>query len=109
EFCFSITNKYKIRNGIGKWLLREAMKGILPEKVRTRKDKAGFIAPADEWFRTVNKNHLYQIINDDLNYKKEMFNKEKLNRIFTEHIEEKSNHYMFLWQLINIHEWRMAI
>jgi asparagine synthase (glutamine-hydrolysing) len=39
----------KIRNGWTKYLLREAMKGTLPEKVRLRRSKLGFPAPEEEW------------------------------------------------------------
>ncbi|HOM41705.1 MAG TPA: asparagine synthase C-terminal domain-containing protein [Bacteroidales bacterium] len=40
-----------IRNGTTKHLLREAMKDILPEKIRSRNDKIGFGTPQEEWFR----------------------------------------------------------
>ena len=43
-----------ITGGIVKPLLREAMKGLLPEKIRIRRDKIGFGTPEDEWFRTPN-------------------------------------------------------
>jgi asparagine synthase (glutamine-hydrolysing) len=42
----------KIRNGYTKWILRESMKGILPESIRLRQDKIGFDNPSDEWLRT---------------------------------------------------------
>ena len=42
----------KLRQGWTKQIMREAMKGLLPEQIRLRKDKMGFITPEDEWFRT---------------------------------------------------------
>lgn len=105
EFCFSLPNNLKIRNGVGKWILREAMKGILPEDVRTRKDKAGFIAPADEWFRTTNKQQIHDLINSEALQSRKVFNIEQLNVIFDEHCRGTKNHAMFLWQLINVELW----
>jgi len=105
EFCFSLPNKFKIRNGVGKWILREAMKGILPEDVRTRKDKAGFIAPADEWFRTINKKQIFDIINSDSFNSRNLFNINRVNEMFKEHVERKKNHQMVLWQIINLELW----
>lgn len=105
EYCFSLPNEYKIRNGIGKWVLREAMKGILPEKVRTRKDKAGFLAPADKWFRMENKDQIRELINSDTIKNIGIFNIDALNKIFDEHLCENANHHMFLWQFINIGLW----
>jgi asparagine synthase (glutamine-hydrolysing) len=39
----------KDRAPIPKFMLREAMKGILPEKIRTRYDKMGFPVPFQKW------------------------------------------------------------
>ncbi len=105
EYCFSLPNRFKIRNGVGKWILREAMKGILPEDVRTRKDKSGFIAPADEWFRTINRKQIFDIINSDSFNSRNLFNIKRVNEMFEEHVERKKNHQMVLWQIINLELW----
>ncbi len=105
EFCFSLPNKFKIRRGLGKWLLRESMKGVLPEKVRTRKDKAGFIAPANEWFRTTNRRELYDLINSPSVKSRGIFKVDRLNAIYDEHLAGGKDHQMFLWQLINLELW----
>jgi len=41
EFAFSIPVEYKIRDATGKWILRKAMEGHLPDKVINRQ-KAKF-------------------------------------------------------------------
>ncbi|HPD76318.1 MAG TPA: asparagine synthase (glutamine-hydrolyzing) [Methanoregulaceae archaeon] len=41
----------KIRNGITKHLLRRAAKGLIPESVRCRKDKMGFVTPEEVWMK----------------------------------------------------------
>lgn len=105
EYCFSLPDKFKIRKGLGKWILRESMRGILPEVVRTRKDKAGFIAPADIWFRTVNRNQIQSLMHSGTLEKRGLFNIQKLDGIFKEHLEGLKNHQMFLWQLINLELW----
>ena len=51
EFAVNCPPEFKLRDGWSKWLLRNAMKGILPEKVRLRKTKLGFDAPVAEWMR----------------------------------------------------------
>jgi len=106
EFAFKLDNSFKIKQGIGKWILRESMKGILPEKVRTRKDKAGLIAPADKWFRTINKNQILDMLNDDI--LADIFDIEKLKEVYQRHLDGE-NHQMFLWQLINFYIWYKKI
>jgi len=105
EYCFSLPDRFKIRNGTGKWVLREAMKDVLPENVRTRKDKAGFIAPADEWFRTINREQVRDLINSASFTGRGIFNVKKVNEIFDRHLEGEENHQMFLWQIVNLELW----
>lgn len=42
----------KLKNGWTKYVMRNAMKGILPEKIRLRKDKIGFATPEDVWLKS---------------------------------------------------------
>jgi asparagine synthase (glutamine-hydrolysing) len=48
EFCFSIPSRHLIRNGFGKAVLREAMRGIAPGFVINAHRKVGFNAPIAE-------------------------------------------------------------
>jgi asparagine synthase (glutamine-hydrolysing) len=49
--AFSVAEDWKVKGKLGKVLLREAMKGRIPEIVRTRVDKMGFPTPSTNWFR----------------------------------------------------------
>jgi len=49
EYLFKLPMSAKIHDGRTKFLLRNAMKDILPEKVRLRRSKLGFPAPEEEW------------------------------------------------------------
>ena len=49
ELIFSLPVSYKIKNGWTKYILRKSMREILPEKIRCRKDKMGFVTPQDMW------------------------------------------------------------
>ncbi len=51
EFAVNCPPEFKLRDGWSKWILRNAMKGILPEKVRLRRTKLGFDAPDATWMR----------------------------------------------------------
>jgi asparagine synthase (glutamine-hydrolysing) len=48
-YSFSLPDESKIGCGYSKRILREAMRGILPEKVRTRTPKIGFQSPLESW------------------------------------------------------------
>jgi asparagine synthase (glutamine-hydrolysing) len=51
EFAVNCPPSFKVRNGWSKWMLRDAMKGTLPEQIRLRKTKRGFDAPVAQWTR----------------------------------------------------------
>jgi len=49
ELVLGMPDECKIRAGVAKHMLREAMAGVLPETVRTRRDKLGFATAEEEW------------------------------------------------------------
>ena len=49
EYGVSLPDHLKVKNGWSKYAIRETMRGILPEVVRTRKTKLGFAAPDRRW------------------------------------------------------------
>lgn len=51
EFVFSLPSQTKVGKGYTKRVLREAMKGLLPDAIRLNKHKIGFNAPIVDWFR----------------------------------------------------------
>ena len=50
QFGFSMPSKYKIRNGVTKWALKEVAKKFIPKEIVERIDKRGFSAPVNKWF-----------------------------------------------------------
>ncbi|EQB34418.1 hypothetical protein M947_11085 [Sulfurimonas hongkongensis] len=50
QYAFSIESKYKIKNGITKWILKEVSKKFIPNEISNRTDKRGFSAPINKWF-----------------------------------------------------------
>jgi asparagine synthase (glutamine-hydrolysing) len=49
---FSLSSKWKLNGSWNKYVLREAMRGTIPESVRTRADKMGFPVPSRRWLTT---------------------------------------------------------
>jgi asparagine synthase (glutamine-hydrolysing) len=52
EFLIRLPAGFKLRDGRSKAILREAMVNVLPEEVRERTDKMGFVTPQDQWLRS---------------------------------------------------------
>src|SRR3989441_5101106 len=50
EFAIALPPQLKVRDGVGKYLLKKAVEGLLPHEIIYR-PKQGFGAPIAEWFR----------------------------------------------------------
>ena len=57
-YTFSLPWTSKVGGTYTKRIMRDALKGILPEKIRTRRDKIGWNAPHHEWFKGPLKNEI---------------------------------------------------
>lgn len=51
EFALSLPDEKKINKGTTKYILREGMKDILPEKIVNRKDKMAFVTAEEVWIK----------------------------------------------------------
>jgi hypothetical protein len=49
SYALSLPMDWRMRGPWNKYVLREAMRGRMPESVRTRQDKMGFPTPAAKW------------------------------------------------------------
>lgn len=53
QLMFSFNGDKKIKDGVSKYLLREAFKDMLPNKIYTRYDKRGFETPMKKWMSSL--------------------------------------------------------
>ena len=51
EFCLSLPDHLKIQQAVRKYILREAMQPLLPQKVYRRYDKLGYATPQKRWMK----------------------------------------------------------
>lgn len=51
EFLLTLPTEYKIRRGRTKAVLRQALRGIVPDAILDRRDKVGFVTPQDVWMK----------------------------------------------------------
>lgn len=51
EFCLNLADRDKLRDGVSKAVLRDSMRGTVPDVVLDRRDKLGFVTAEPEWLR----------------------------------------------------------
>jgi asparagine synthase (glutamine-hydrolysing) len=101
EYAMDLPLHMRVRDGVGKWLLKRAVRGLIPDEVIDR-PKVGFGAPVREWlagpFGAFAKNRL-------LGDRTGLFNGEVVRRLWDEHVSGRVNRSLHLWVLLNLVLW----
>lgn len=106
EKTIATSSDLKIKEGTTKHILREAMTGILPEKIRLRQDKIGFSTPQDEWLREPE----WQILVNEILGSKSFINRnivdsQTAKKLYTKHLSGKQNVSKEIWKWIHLEIW----
>jgi asparagine synthase (glutamine-hydrolysing) len=106
ERTLSLSPGKIIKQGTTKYILRQAMKGILPEPIRTRRDKIGFATPWDKWFKTAAfKNFIFDILHSAAFKERGILNVEKCLKGFENFISGKISIPKEVWKWVNLELW----
>lgn len=105
ELAARIPARYKIHGGLRKWILRDALKDMLPHDHLLKK-KRGFRVPLNRWFRGELRPQIRQSILDGSPAMWSLLDKPSverfLNRTDTEPHVDMSDH---IWALLWLSEW----
>jgi asparagine synthase (glutamine-hydrolysing) len=104
EFTAKMPVEMKLRGKTTKWVLREAMKGILPEEILTRK-KMGFPVPVGSWFRDRFKSVIDEYVLSERALARGIFERDFVREIVAKH-NAGENHDERLWFLVNFEIWQ---
>jgi asparagine synthase (glutamine-hydrolysing) len=99
-----LPDRFRVRGHTGKWLLREAMKRVLPAHILSR-PKVGFRVPVNEWFQGSMRAYLHDHLLGADSRTRKYFQEKALSRVLTEHAQGRQNHEKLLWCLLNLELW----
>jgi asparagine synthase (glutamine-hydrolysing) len=103
-FAMSLPQESKLNHGFTKYILRESMKGIMPEDIRTRKLKIGLGAPLADWFNGPLNNFLLQLAEGKKLKETSFLNKNNISETINNNCRNKSwndNNALAVWPVIN--------
>ncbi|MGA1791063.1 MAG: asparagine synthetase B family protein [bacterium] len=95
----------KVKGEKGKWVLREASQGLVPDWV-LKKKRQGFTLPIGRWFRGPLKGMLSDYLDRDIIQKRGIFNPIEIQRLIRAHLEEKADLSLQIWGLITLEAWQ---
>jgi asparagine synthase (glutamine-hydrolysing) len=106
EKTLATSSSLIIRKGTTKYILREAMTGILPDKIRSRKDKIGFGTPEDEWMRTEQwQNLITDLLKSPSFRERKLIDPEIALNHYQVHLSGKANLSKEIWKWIHLELW----
>lgn len=103
EFTGRMPERMKLRGKTTKWVLREAMKGILPDEILNR-PKMGFPVPVGGWFRNEFKHIVDEYVLSERALGRGIFSPEYVRQLVAAH-NAGENHDERLWALVNFEIW----
>jgi asparagine synthase (glutamine-hydrolysing) len=103
-FVSSLPDNFRVRGWCGKWVLREAGKRLLPERILARR-KVGFRVPVNEWFRGKMRDFLVDHLQSASSNTRAYYDARALDRVLGEHLNGRQNHEKLLWTLLNLEVW----
>jgi asparagine synthase (glutamine-hydrolysing) len=105
EFCLGLPYDVKMKNGVTKHILRQAMSRDLPPAVRDRKDKKGYPTPMARWFRESSQRHLKDILYDKRTADRKIFNMEGIRFYVERHCEGKTDASWQIYRWVTTELW----
>jgi asparagine synthase (glutamine-hydrolysing) len=109
EFGLSIPFAWKYRRGKTKWILREAMKGILPPSVLQAR-KIGFNPPVPQWISRELRPLISDLLSPRAVERRGLFRPQAVSALLQDHFEERRDNSLKLWGLLMLELWfRMYI
>jgi asparagine synthase (glutamine-hydrolysing) len=97
-------NRPVLQSKNGKYILREAMKKLVPKQILDLK-KQGFSAPDDSWYRGESMNYLKKILLDKRTLNRGFFEPAYIGKIVDEHTGGVKNHRLLIWSLLCFEWW----
>lgn len=105
ELAIHIPESMKIKNGNTKHILKEAVRGIIPDEIIDRK-KQGFGAPVEEWLADKEKGTpLLNFVRNSRLKELNLLNYDYIEKLFAAHQQGKANNQFRIWTLITLSRW----
>lgn len=104
EFAWRVPTRFKVRDGQGKWLLRQVLHRYVPRELMDR-PKQGFTVPIEHWLRGPLRSWADALLDEQRLQREGFFEPAPIRRMWTEHLSGKHRHHNALWNVLMFQAW----
>ncbi|HEX6751245.1 MAG TPA: asparagine synthase (glutamine-hydrolyzing) [Longimicrobium sp.] len=105
EYAMGLPARLKVRRGAKKWILRQALRGVVPDFVLDA-PKTGFGVPFGHWLRTSLAPFFDEVLGDPAVQRAGLFEPRALARRVAEHRSGARDHGFLLWKILHLALWQ---
>jgi len=104
EFCATIPPEMKMKWLRKKYLLKKAVRKLLPAPVIQHR-KQGFVGPMAQWLKNDLKTYVLETLSEKNLKRHDLFNCKTLQTILEEHFSGKEIHDTLIWSMVIFQKW----
>jgi asparagine synthase (glutamine-hydrolysing) len=104
EYASSLPLEYKLKGNTTKYILKKAVKDLLPKSI-TKRPKKGFGIPVAKWLKSDLNPLLHDMLSSERLLQQGFFDTKYVQKLISEHEQGTSNNYKQLWNLLVFQLW----
>ena len=104
EFAWTLPDALKVRNGKGKWPLREVLYRYVPRELIER-PKMGFGVPIGRWLRGPLRDWATALLDESRLTQEGFLNPRRVTKAWDAHLAGRRNHEYALWAVLMFEQW----
>lgn len=108
EFALRLPTRMKIRNGGGKWILRQVLARYVPERLFER-PKQGFDVPIGAWLRGPLREWANDLLASSMLRRHNLMDEKRIQTCLLEHQNGRRDHSRELWAALMAQAWLVEV